>query len=245
MTTGQMFGGIAIIIIALIFILFPEARTLFMGFGKLFFKDMATTPEGAEAIYEEKIDEAQDRYNKANNALRIAAGRLSNAQTDLKNLQAKLIKVEKDCEALVQKGDITNAEIKAEEREEIISSIERTKQLVEAFTTAKQEAEQVYKLCEDQLKKLKKESKEIVENMKVKQQLAEAYDDIDELKNVTATDKLLNQVREKNKDLNASVEGAKVVHNSKLSTKIQKADEAAKKAQGNDYLESLKKKYNK
>ena len=81
--------------------------------------------------------------------------------------------------------------------------------------------------------------------MKVKKQLQEVYDDMDELKNVTATDKLLEQVKEKNKDLNASVEGARAIHNNKLSTKIQKADDAAKKAQSNDYLESLRKKYNK
>lgn len=245
MTTGQMIIGIGVIVVALIFILFPEARTLFMGIGKVFFKDMAATPEGAEAIFEEKISEAQDRYNKADNALRVAAGRLNNAQSELKSLQTQLAKVEKECESLVQKGDITNAEIKVEQREEILSSIARTKQLVEAFTLARQEAEQVHSHCQKELKKLNREAKEVVENMKVKKQLEEVYDDMDELKNVTTTDKLLNQVREKNKDLNASVEGAKVVHNSKLSTKIQKADDAAKKAQSNDYLESLRKKYNK
>ena len=100
-------------------------------------------------------------------------------------------------------------------------------------------------MCEKNLRKLKRESKEVVENMKVKKQLKEVYDDMDELKNVTATDKLLESVRDKNKDLDAVVEGSKVVHDNKVSTKLQKADEEAKKLQSNDYLESLKKKYNK
>ena len=96
-----------------------------------------------------------------------------------------------------------------------------------------------------EVKDLRKESKETIENMRMKKELEDVYDNMDELKNVTATDKLLDHVREKNKDLNASVEGARVVHNNKLSTKIQKADAAAKKAQSNDYLDALMKKHNK
>lgn len=245
MTLTQMIVGIFVIIFVLLLIFFPEFRKVCTGWIRIFIKDMATTPEGAEAIYSEKIEEAQDAYNKANNALRLASGKLSNAQNELSSLQSQLKKVEKDCESLVQQGDIKNAEIKVEQREEIISSINRITELVKAFTLAKKEAEQVNDHCQKQLIKLKRESKEVVENMKIKKQLQEVYDDMDELKNVTATDKLLDQVREKNKDLNASVEGARVIHNNKLSTKIQNADNAARKAQSNDYLESLKKKYNK
>lgn len=76
-------------------------------------------------------------------------------------------------------------------------------------------------------------------------QKVKVYDDMDELKNVTATDKLLDSVRDKNKDLDAIVEGSKVVHNNKMSTKLAKAEVEAKKNSSNDYLDSLKKKYNK
>ena len=81
--------------------------------------------------------------------------------------------------------------------------------------------------------------------MKVKKQLQEVYDDMDELKNVTATDRLLDSVRDKNKDLDAMVEGSRVVHENKISTKLSKAEVEAKKTSSNEYLESLKKKYNK
>ena len=74
MELGKLIVFIVIAIIVLIFILFPEVRTLFSGFTSLFIKDMATTPEGAEAIYSEKIDQAQDAYNKADNSYKIAAG---------------------------------------------------------------------------------------------------------------------------------------------------------------------------
>lgn len=245
MDLGKLIVILAIAVIVLIFILFPEARTLFSGITRLFIKDMATTPEGAEAIYGEKIDQAQDAYNKADNAYKVAAGKLSNAQKDMKNLKTKLEKVESECESLVKANKIELAQLKADEREEIMADIKRYSELVKAYEDAANTAKEAQEMCEKNLRKLKRESKEVVENMKVKKQLQEVYDDMDELKNVTATDKLLDSVRDKNKDLDAIVEGSKVVHNNKMSTKLAKAEVEAKKNSSNDYLDSLKKKYNK
>lgn len=245
MDLGKLIVILVIAVIVLIFILFPEARTLFSGITRLFIKDMATTPEGAEAIYGEKIDQAQDAYNKADNAYKVAAGKLSNAQKDMKNLKAKLEKVESECESLVKANKIELAQLKADEREEIVADIKRYSELVKAYEDAANTAKEAQEMCEKNLRKLKRESKEVVENMKVKKQLQEVYDDMDELKNVTATDKLLDSVRDKNKDLDAIVEGSKVVHNNKMSTKLAKAEVEAKKNSSNDYLNSLKKKYNK
>lgn len=245
MELGKLIVFIVIAIIVLIFILFPEARTLFSGFTRLFIKDMATTPEGAEAIYSEKIDQAQDAYNKADNSYKIAAGKLSNAQRDLQNLKTKLTKVESECESLVKANKIEFAQLKAEEREEILSDIRRYTELVKAYEEASNTAKEAQEMCEKNLRTLKRESKEVVENMKVKKQLQEVYDDMDELKNQTSADKLLDSVRDKNKDLDAIVEGSKVVHNNKMSVKLSKAEAEAKKNSSNDYLDNLKKKYNK
>ena len=245
MSLMHLIIGIAVFFFVLLLVLFPEFRALLKGFARVFIKDMATTPEGAEAIYGEKIDEAQDAYSKADNAYRIAAGKLSNAKKDMETLKTRLTKVEAECETFVKNGKIDMAQLKSEEREEIISDIERLSQLIKAFEVATAQAKEAQEMCEKRLRKLKRESKEVVENMKVKNQLKEVYDDMDELKNVTATDKLLDSVREKNKDLDAVVEGSKVIHESRLSTRLQKAEAEAKKLQTNDYLESLKKKYNK
>ncbi len=245
MSLSHLLIIIIIVLLALLLILFPEFRKLCMGWTRLFIKDMATTPEGAEAIYAEKIDEAQKKYNIADDALRKAAGRLKIEEDKLDSLQDRLKKVEKTCENLVSKGDMEFAAIKADERAEIISDIERSKKLIAAYSTAKADAMEVHKACEANLKKLRRDSKEVVENMRVKEQINDVYDSMDDLKNTTATDKLLASIKEKNEDLDASVAGARVVHENKTSTKIQRANEQAKKLQSNDYLESLKKKYNK
>lgn len=245
MELGNIIIIVAIVLVVIIFALFPEAKSLFKGFTRLFIKDMATTPEGAEAIYGEKIEQAQDAYNKADNAYKVAAGKLSNAQKDMKNLKARIEKVEAECESLVKANKIDLARLKAEEREEVAADIRRYSELIKAYEDAANTAKEAQEMCEKNLRKLKRESKEVVENMKVKKQLQEVYDDMDELKNVTATDKLLDSVRDKNRDLDAIVEGSKVVHNNKMSTKLAKAEAEAKKTSSNDYLDGLMKKYNK
>ena len=245
MELGNIIIIVAIVLVVLIFALFPEARSLFKGFTRLFIKDMATTPEGAEAIYGEKIEQAQDAYNKADNAYKVAAGKLSNAQKDMKNLKTRIEKVEAECESLVKANKFDLARLKAEEREEVAADIRRYSELIKAYEDAANTAKEAQEMCEKNLRKLKRESKEVVENMKVKKQLQEVYDDMDELKNVTATDKLLDSVRDKNRDLDAIVEGSKVVHNNKMSTKLAKAEAEAKKTSSNDYLDGLMKKYNK
>lgn len=236
---------IAIVLFLALLILFPEFRKLCLGWTRVFIKDMATTPEGAEAIYAEKINEAQDKYNKADNALRVAAGKLNVEENKHKVLLTRLKDVEAKCESLVQANKMEMAQIKAEERAEILADIERSKKLIEAYTIAKKDAEEVHKVCGIALRKLKRESKEVVENMRVKAQLNEVYDSMDDLKNTTASDKLLDSIKEKNDSLNASVAGARVIHENRTSTKVQRANEEAKKLQSDDYLSSLKKKYNK
>lgn len=236
---------IAVVLFGLLLVLFPEFRKLCLGWTRVFIKDMATTPEGAAAIYAEKIDEAQNKYNTADNALRIASGKLDTEENKLKVLQRQLKDAEEKCEALVKAGKLDSAQIKAEERAEILSDIERSKKLIEAYTVAKSDAIEVHKACEKSLRDLKRESKEVVENMKVKIQLNDVYDSMDDLKNVTATDKLLDSIKEKNADLNASVAGARVIHENRTSTKVQRANEQAKKLQSDDYLASLMHKYNK
>lgn len=236
---------IGVVLFVVLLILFPEFRKLCLGWTRLFIKDMATTPEGAEAIYAEKINEMQDKYNKADDALRIAAGKLEVEENKLKTLTKQLKDVESKCESLVQAGKMEMAQIKAEERAEILSDIERSKKLIEAYSIAKKDAEEVHNSCKASLNRLKREAREVVENMKTKAQLSEVYDSMDDLKNITATDKLLDSIKEKNDDLNASVAGARVIHENRTSTKVQRANEEAKKLQSDDYLSSLKKKYNK
>lgn len=245
MSLSSLIFIFVVVAIILIFICFPGARALLKGFIGIFIKDMATTPEGAEAIYRDKIDEAQEKYNIADDAFKKISGRLSMARRDMEVLLERRKKVESECEALVKNNKLEAAQLKCEERDEILEDIRRTQEKIKVYEINEADAKEAFEAWEKKLRSLRKESKNVVENMRVKQQIKEAYDDMDELKKTTATDRLLDDIRDKNKDLDAMVEGSRKVHDSKLSTKISRAEAEAKKVASNDYLEALKKKYNK
>ena len=64
MELSKILPVVVIVVVALVLILFPEARALLKGFTRLFIKDMAQTPDGAEAIYTEKIDHIREALSK-------------------------------------------------------------------------------------------------------------------------------------------------------------------------------------
>lgn len=245
MSTTMFFAITAVAVITLILILFPESRNLLSGFLHVFFKDMAATPEGARAIYEEKIEEATEAYNKADDALNRIAGKLSVNKKECETIKRQIQDCESKCEMMVKSGNLEQAQLYAEQREELVADLERKQIMIQELIKAKTEIEEAHKLCEQRLKRLRADQKNVVENMKLNMEMKSVYDDANELKAMTTTDKMLASVKEKDRELKEQVEGAKVIHNNRTSTKIQRADEKARKLQTNDYLETLKKKYNK
>lgn len=243
MSLGTLLVLIGLGLFIVVMVMFPEARALFKGFTRLFIKDMASTPEGARAIYEEKINDLQEVYNKADNSYKLAAGKYEQSKTELSQLQSRLHKVEKQCEDLVRDGNMELAAVKAEERQDIIERIANADDMVTKYEEATRQAQLIYKQAEKQLKKLKAEKEEVVQRMKDNQNLNELYNNLDELKNTEGVDKLLEAVKDKDKELSQMAAGAKVVHQNKLDTKLQIAEKEAYRQETFDYLKSLQNKY--
>lgn len=236
---------IVIAVVALILIMFPESRVLLKGLVRLFIKDRATTVEGAQAVFDQQIDELQEVRDKADEALRVASGKRSMEERKNKALKVRLKELEDACDALVKAGNIEAASTKSEERTDTLTEIKNSDLRLKAYVEGENAARESFNMAERNLKNSKRKAKETIENMKTKQVMKEVYDQIDENRANSGTDKLVDAIMEKNQNLDEVVEGSRVVHNSKLSTRSAKADEAAQKAQGDAYLESLKKKYNK
>ena len=234
---------IVIAVVALILIMFPESRVLLKGFVRLFIKDRATTVEGAQAVFDQQIDELQEVRDKADEALRVASGKRSMEERKNKALKVRLKELEDACDALVKAGNIEAASTKSEERTDTLTEIKNSDLRLKAYVEGENAARESFNMAERNLKISKRKAKETIENMKTKQVMKEVYDQIDENRANSSTDKLVDAIMEKNQNLDEVVEGSRVVHNSKLSTRSAKADEAAQKAQGDAYLESLKKKY--
>ena len=105
------------------------------------------------------------------------------------------------------------------------------------------EAKHIHEAYEKKLRDLKRAQKETVGKLKMNAQMKDLLGDLDELKRDKTTDKLLGTVRDGASDLQKEVDGARIVHENRVSTKIARAEQRAAQVQNDAYLESLKKKY--
>lgn len=239
--------GIVLGIILLALLIFPEFRkkikVLVGGFLNVFVEDAAKTPEGAEAVFNQAIQEAQNNYNKAASTFNKLSGELKSTEDSIARLTKELRDVEANCERLVKSGQYSDAEVYSARRSEILSEIERKKECAEKLKPMVADAQQIYATCGKKLTDLKRVKKETVAKLQMNGQLKDLLGDLDELRKDTATSRMLDAVMDKSRDLQKEVDGARIVHENRASTKIARAEQKAAQMRGDEYLESLKKKY--
>lgn len=235
---------IGIILIAvLILALSGKGRTMIKGFTNLFFEDVAKTSKGADAIYSKAIDECEDDYRKASNNVNKIAGMLETSKNNLEAAKAACIKYDQQCETLAKANrfddvDIIATELEISKEEMLVYQAEVAK-----FTPMLDQAKQVFSAVEAKLKKLKKERKLVVRKIELNQQTKEMYDSLDEAKHVRHSDKLLESVKEGAMSSEEMATGARVVYESKNSTKVNKINADVRSADTSAYVESLRNKY--
>lgn len=244
MTLGAVLGIAALGVAGLIFIMFPEARSLGKGFLRLFVQDMASTPEGAKAIYSEKIEELQQTYNEASDSYRMVTGEYEHSKKELQSLQQRLKQVESQCEALMKMGNEEGAIVKAQERQEILEDIQRVGDMMDKYEQAMNEAKTISSTCEQQLLQMKKEMKDTIQEMQDNKRISEVYQRMDKLRNTTGTDKMIAAIHEKNENLAKMASGSKAVYQNSTAAKSIKVEKDVRKLESQAYLDSLRSKYN-
>lgn len=241
--------GVVALLFVIALVLFPEFRrslkVLCSGFLNLFVQDLAKTPEGATAVYNEAIEEERELYVKACNVLNKASGELQAAQNNrVKLLDAKK-KIEATCEKLIREGREKDALLYAEKRIEVENDIARADKVITEYENYVTEAQKAVNFREKRLKDLKKQQKDTVSDMKLARQTKDIHNDMDELRRERTTHKLLDVVNEGASDLRKEADGARIVHQSKNSTKIANIEKDMESAQASEYIASLKEKYKK
>ena len=234
---------------AVALILFPEFRQKLMvlgrGFTNMFVEDIAKTPEGAEAVFTEAINEAQEQYNKASTTYNKLHGRHQRLKDDVARLNIEINKAEEACEALAKRGEVDDARVYAKRRAELLSEKNMKMSAIERLTPMVADAKQIHDEYGKKLNELRRKKKETVNQMKMNVQMKDLLGDLDELRKDSATDKMLDAVMNGSNDLMEEVSGARAVHENKASTKIARAEQKAANVQTDEYLQNLLNKYNK
>lgn len=243
MTLGAVIALAGAGLATLVFIMFPEARSLGKGFLRIFVQDMAATPEGARAIYSEKIEELQQTYNEASDSYRMVTGEYEQSKKELQSLQQRLKLVESQCESLIKMGNDEGAKIKAQERQEILEDIQHVGEMMDKYEAAMQEAKTISSTCEQQLIQMKKEMKDTIKEMQDNKRISEVYQRMDKLRNTSGTDKMIAAIHEKNEDLAKMASGSKAVYQNSTAAKVRSVEQDVRKLESDAYLSSLKNKY--
>lgn len=237
------------VLFLLCLLLFPGFRArlkiLMGGFLNLIVEDKAKTPDGARAIYNQAIEEAREEYKKADDIYKRVSGKFDGLMKRRESCKAELKETEAACERFVQANRMNEARVYSEKRAEIIEQIKTLDAAIEKMRSAVDDAKQAYEIQERRLNELQRKSKSVIEGMMINQQIKESLDDINELRKTSATSKLLDVVDDAYNESNEIAAGAKIAHENKLSTRVQKTEASAKQLAADDYLNQLKTKYNK
>lgn len=241
---AALIGGILVVTVAGI-MLTDKGRTMAKGFLNIFFEDVAKTPQGANAIYTQAIEECQKDYNKADDNLKRVSGMLQTYKDKSKELKEKIEQSNKKCEDLVKFDRFTDAELVSESISEMEEELRIYENKEKELKPMLKSAKEVHTHLEAKLNKLRKDKNIVVKQLEVNKQQEELYNDLDDLKNVKGVDKLLNSVKEEVTASNERIVGSRTVHENRASTKMQRIDSSLRSSQASSRVEELKRKYNK
>lgn len=125
-------------------ILFPSFRqqlkALAGGFLQVFVQDTAKTPDGARAIYAQKIDEMTEKYTDACNTLRDLTGKLKTIQDNYAACQKQAKGYDERAKAAMSRGDEESATTYARLLQE---ELDKAENLSAQFQKMKPAAEEV------------------------------------------------------------------------------------------------------
>ena len=239
-----------LIIIAVVVILFAlvvsgKLRALVKAFLNLFVEDLASTPEGAEALFNQKEEEVEEKFRKADTIYKKVAGQRKRCKEELENLEVKLTTIESQCERLAKAHDEEGLDIKIAERAYTIEDIDIHKDTLKTLEAALKDASEARSACEENLNQIRKKKKQIVTQMKRNRDMKDIYDDLEGIGAGDHTSKLLDKVIERGDDLADIVAGSKEAYETKTSTKAKKVDQRLKSSANDDYKQQLLNKYKK
>ena len=239
-----------LIIIAVLVIVFALAisgklRALVKAFFNLFVEDLAATPEGAEALFNQKEEEIDEKFRRADAVYKKVAGQRKRCKDTIAELEAKLVQIEAQCDKLAKMQDMEGLDIKIAERADIVDEISINKQTLITLEGALKDASEARAACEENLRIIQKKRKQVVTQMKRNRDMKDIYDDLEGIGAGDHTSKLLDKVIERGDDLADMVAGSKEAYETKASTKAKKVDQRLKSSANDDYKQQLLNKYKK
>ena len=123
MSLSTLLIGIVIAVILFALIISGKLRALVKAFLNLFVEDLASTPEGAEALFNQKEEEVEEKFRRADTVYKKVAGQRKRCKDELEDLENRLKTNENQCERLAKAGDEEGLDIMITLRESVLVTI--------------------------------------------------------------------------------------------------------------------------
>lgn len=216
-----------------------QLKILIRIFFNIFVKDIAKTPEGALAIFNEMIDKAQEEYSITYEAQMSITAQLTSELENKSRLEKEIKQMERQCELLVQDGKVENARYLSERRIDLIDQLNLSNETIEKLREIEHNAREVARVFENNLIKLKHEKQITLQELKLNTNLAKAYSSMDKLSKDPEAQKLLEAVGENAKYKAAMAQGAKAIYDMKATSLIQSQDDSNRKAMSDNFIDAI------
>lgn len=236
---------LVLILIAAILLIFPKARVLFKGIGNLMIEDMAATPKGAEAVFNEMISEKRGEYTKAKDILENLSGALETAKSNRESTQKKLANAEHQCEVLMSKGNEEDAMIMAQDVTTLKKKIVIYDRQIAELEPRVEDAGMIYRTLKQQINQLESEKDVKIEDLKLNLATKNLFNDLDKFRNSSSVSEMMKSVDKSMNKAREQAVGAKTVYDNDLDTKKERIMNKVQDADTDNYMAQLREKYKK
>lgn len=244
-TLSQMIILIIVIAIIAAFACSGKLRAAGKALGNKLIEDKMATPEGAEAMFNQRESEVEDKFRTVDGVYKKIAGQRKRCRDELESLKSQLTVIESQCEKLAKNQDMEGLDIKADERADVVEDINLHEETLKSLEIALKDASEARAAVEENLAEIRKKKKQIVGKMKLNSTMKDIYADLEGIGAGDETSKLLNRVIEKGTDLEDTVAGSKEAYETRTSTKAKKVNQRLKTSANDDYKQALLNKYKK
>lgn len=225
-------------------VIFPQFRkrlkVLMAGFLNIFIEDKAKTPEGAAAIYNQAIEEAREKYSKASDSLKRITGKVEALGKEINADVKKVQECEFKAREAMNRGDEDTARVYAEKRQELLIGLEHKRETLENLKPIAKQTKELFEQRDRELREIKKKKDRVLSQLTANKEMESAYDDLDELRKDSTTSRLLEVIDDECEASTERVSGARIVHESKIDTRYQRADSKSSSYEVDSFLNSLK-----
>lgn len=238
-----LFGGLLLVLAVMIVL--PKGRILLKGWLGLIFENVSKTPDGVNAIYQQKIDEITDNYTVAYDNYKLLNGRLEQAKVEKSNCKKEMDETDYKIKSLLLQGREDDAMLFAEKGAKLTDKEKQLDNEIEDLEVKVSEAKDLFENIKEKRNELIAEQEEAVRSLKTSKNMENIYNVMDDMNKKTSTDKLLDSARKNIKEAETRSKGAKAVHDNSTESKMAQIDKELGSSRGNDYLNRIKNDMNK